>query len=284
MAVNYDALMASSVSGEPCRYDDADAMLYALAVGFGHDPGNRAEFDYVYEGRALRTVPSMAGNLLDFELLAHSGLDTLRLVQAEQKLALYRPLPVAAELKADRQVVAVFDHGRDVGASIVIESEARMAKDDTVLFTLVSTFLARGDGGFGGPSGSRPLLHRMPAREPDLSCELPGRGDQALLFRLTGDRRPLHADRDVARALGFESAPLQEQCVAGIVCRAILNTICEYDFTLISGFDLSFAAPMYPGEVLTTEMWQDRNVVSFRAIVKSRDVVVVDNSKCTLNA
>lgn len=284
MPVNYDALMASNVGGETCRYDDADAMLYALATGFGQDPGERSELDYVYEGRALKTVPSMGGNLLDFAFLDDSGLAIDRVLQSEQQLTLYRPLPAAAELVTDRQVVAVFDHGRDVGASILVETEARMAKDETVLLTLVSTLLATADGGFGGPSGSPPLSHRLPSREPDLTCDLKTRRNQALLFRLTGDRNPLYADAREARTLGFDDTPLQAQCVAGIACRAILKTICEYDFTLISGFDLAFASPMYPGEELCTEMWQDRNIVSFRCIAKARNAVVADHGKCTLAA
>lgn len=284
MPVNYDALMASNVSSEPRRYGDTDAMLYALATGFGQDSAERHELDYVYEGRALKTVPSMGGNLLDFAFLDDSGLAIDRVLQSEQQLTLYRPLPAAAELVTDRQVVAVFDHGRDVGASILVESETRMAKDETVLFTLVSTLLATADGGFGGPSGSPPFCHRLPSREPDLTCDLRSRADQALLFRLTGDRNPLYADEREARALGFDNTPLPAQCVAGIACRAILKTICEYDFTLISGFDLAFASPMYPGEELRTEMWQDRNIVSFRCIAKARNTVVVDHGRCTLAA
>jgi acyl dehydratase len=259
-------------------------MLYALACGFAQNDQQAGEVDFVYEGRALKTVPSMAGNLLDHRFLAKCGWDVHRVQQAEQKLQLYRPLPVAAELRADRRVVAVLDHGKTAGASIMVESEVRMAKDDTVLFTLATTLSARGDGGFGGPEGSLPLPHKMPHREPDLVCELRSRSDQALLFRLTGDRSPQYADPEYAARFGFAAAPLHEQCVSGIACRAVLRTICDYDFTLISGFDLRFGTPLYPGEVVTTEMWQDRNIVSFRCLVKNRDAVVIDSGKCTLSA
>jgi acyl dehydratase len=122
----------------------------------------------------------------------------------------------------------------------------------------------------------------MPKRGPDLSCDLPTRPNQALLFRLSGDRNPLHADPDTAKAAGFDAPIMHGRCTSGIACHAILKTICDYDFTLITGFDVRYSAPVYPGDIITTDMWQDRNVVSFRCRVKERDVVVINNGKCTL--
>lgn len=284
MSVNYDALVACSASDEPRSYSDTDAMLYALAAGFGQNPDEHRERDYVYEGRALKTVPSMGTGLLSLAFLENCGWDARRVSRVRQDLQLYRPLPGSADLRADRRVVAVFDHGRNSGVSIVIESEVRMAKDDTVLFTLGETLLAMGDGGFGGPTGHPPPPHKLPSREADLVCELPSRSDQALLFRLIGDRDPLHGDVALARSLGFDTTPLPEQCVAAMACRAVLRTICEYDFTLIASFELSFVTPLYPGESMKIEMWQDRNVVSFRCVSSAREAVIADHGKCTLVA
>jgi acyl dehydratase len=280
MSVNFDDLLAASVNDLPCRYDTEHAILYALGVGFARDGADRRELDYVYEGRGLRTVPAMAGALLNNDFLSRSGWDASRVFVSEQKLELYRPLPPSAELVADRRVVAVLDHGREHGVSIMIESEVRMAKDGTVLFTLGNTLLAGADGGFGGPEGSGPLPHKLPDRDADLSCELAIYRNQPLMFRLCGDRGPLYVEQATARSLGFRTTPMQEQCVAGIACRAILQTICEFDFTLVTGFDLRFTAPVYPGDSLVTEMWQDRNIVSFRCRVGDRHVI--DNGKCTL--
>jgi acyl dehydratase len=146
------------------------------------------------------------------------------------------------------------------------------------------TLIARGDGGFGGEPGTSPLPHPLPKREPDLSCDIKTRPDQALLFRLSGDRNPLHADPAVAKSVGFPGPVMHGRCTAGIACRAILRTICDYDFTLVTGFDVRFSAPVFPGDLITTEMWQDRNVVSFRCRVIERDSVVINNGKCTLLA
>ena len=259
-------------------------MLYALGVGFGSDPMDENELPYVFENRSLKVVPTMASILTPGDLLADCGWDYSLMVLGEQKLDLFRPLPAKGRLLTDSRVVSVFDKGPDIGAVISVESEVRMAKDDTALFTVGSTVIARGDGGFGGPAGKGAEAHKLPNREPDMSCDLETQADQALLFRLCRDRNPLHADPSLARQAGFERPILHGLCTYGIACRAILKTICDYDFTLISGFNVRFTAPVYPGETITTEMWQDRNVVSFRCRVKERDALVIDNGRCTLAA
>ena len=282
MPIDYEAVLATCVSDEPFEYTEKDSILYALGVGFGSDPLDRRELSYVYEQPGLHTVPTMAGMLLSNTFFDGSGWDYSRVLHSGQNLELYRPLPVAAELLANRHVVSIVDRGARKGARIELESEVRLARDDTVIFTLRSILLARGDGGIGGPSGPVPLPHKMPKRDPDLSCDLPTRPDQALLFRLSGDHNPLHADPDVAKAAGFDAPIMHGRCTSGVACHAILKTICDYDFTLITGFDVRYSAPVYPGDIITTEMWQDRNVVSFRCRVKERDVVVINNGKCTL--
>ena len=284
MPLDYDALMGTRMADRPTHYGDKDGMLYALGVGFGSDPMDENELPYVFENRSLKVVPTMASVLTPGDILADCGLDYSLAVLAEQTLDLYRPLPAKGRLLTDSRVVSVFDKGPDTGAVISVASEVRMAKDDTALFTVGSTVIARGDGGFGGPTGKGTEAHKLPNREPDMTCDLETRSDQALIFRLCRDRNPLHADPSLARQAGFERPILHGLCTYGIACRAILKTICDYDFTLISGFNVRFTAPVYPGETLTTEMWQDRNIVSFRCRVKDRDALVIDNGKCTLSA
>ena len=249
---------------------------------FARDPLDRNELPYVYEGAALRTVPTMASTLKSSAFLSGCGWDYGRVLHGEERVELYRPLPPAAKLLANRRVAAVHDLGAEKGARIVLESELRLAKDDTVLCHISRTLIARADGGFGGERGAPAAPHTLPEREPDLSCILPTRGDQALLYRLVDDQHPLHADPALARRAGFERPILHGRCTFGIACRAILQTICDYDFTLISGLEARFTAPVYPGDTLTTEMWQDGNVVSFRCSVAARHSVVVDHGRCTL--
>jgi acyl dehydratase len=282
MPLDYDALMGTRMADKPTIYNDRDAMLYALGVGFGSDPLDQDELSYVFENRPLKTVPTMASILTPGDLLADCGWDYSRMVLGEQKLELYRPLPANGRLLTDSRVVSVIDKGPNKSALISVESEVRMAKDDTALFTVGSTVVARGDGGFGGPNGKGPEAHKLPDREPDMSCDLETQPDQALLFRLCRDRNPLHADPVLARQVGFEKPILHGLCTYGIACRAILKTICDYDYTLITGFNTRFTASVYPGDTVTTEMWQDRNIVSFRCLVRARDSVVIDNGMCSL--
>ncbi len=285
MALDYDKLMSTVENDLPFSYREADTILYALSVGMGRDPLDRRELEYVYEQcDALKTMPTLASVLVPEMFPVGLGWDYSQILHGEQRLKLYRPLPPAADLLVNKRVVDAFDRGPKLGALILLEAEGRLAADDTVLFTLGCTIVARGDGGFGGPKGRGIPPHRPPKREPDLSCDIETRRDQALLYRLTGDRNPLHADPARARAVGFDRPILHGLCTFGVACKAILQTICDFDYTLIEEFDARFSAPVLPGDTITTDMWQDGNVVSFSCSVKDRDAVVLRNGKCTLSA
>ena len=283
MSLDYDKLMSTVENDLPFSYTDADSMLYALSVGMGRDPLDARELGFVYEqGEPLRTVPTMATVLVPEMFPVGLGWDYNQILHGEQRLKLYRPLPPAADILVSKRVVDAFDRGPSRGALILLEAEGRLASDDTALFTLGCSIVARGDGGFGGPKGKGIPPHRTPRREPDLSCAVETRADQALLYRLTGDRNPLHADPARAQAVGFERPILHGLCTLGVACKAVLQTICDYDHTLIEEFDARFSAPVLPGDTITTDMWQDGNVVSFRCCVKERDAIVLRNGKCTL--
>jgi acyl dehydratase len=247
------------------------------------DPLDLKELPYVYEqGKIFKTVPTFATVLVPDMFPPGLGWDFSQVLHSEQRMQLHRPLPSKADLLINKRVSDVFDWGPRKGALFLFEAEGRLASDDTVLFTLGCTVMARGDGGFGGPNGKGPRPHRAPRRDPDLSCDLSTREDQALLFRLTGDRNPLHADPREAAKAGFDRPILHGMCSYGIACRAILKTICDYDYTLIKSFDARFTSPVVPGDVITTDMWRDGNVVSFRCTVKERDTIVLRNGKCIL--
>jgi len=284
MAIDYDTLMDAAHTDIPVSYVEKDAVLYALGVGFGNDPNDAAELPFVFEQRGPHTVPTFASMLSPDVFLQESGCDLRHVLHTTQALELYRPLPPAGNFLVNQKVIGVYDRGTGKGVEIEAESELRRRSDDTVICTLSSGLIARADGGFGGPPPAVRDRHVPPDREADLVCDLPTRPDQALLFRLSGDFNPLHVDPLAARAAGFLSPILHGRCTYGIACHAVLKTVCDYDFTLITGFDVRFSAPVIPGDLLTTEMWQDRNIVSFRCTVKARDVVVINNGKCTLAA
>ena len=285
MALDYDQLMSTSVVDLPFSYGDKETMLYALSIGIGRDPVKQRELPFVSElAGAPATIPAMATVLVPDMFPPDLGWDFSQVLHAEQRMQLYRPLPPAADLLINKRIVAVYDRGPKLGAVVMFEAEGRLAKDDTALFTIGNTIVARGDGGFGGPNGKGPRPHRPPRRDPDLSCEISTRRDQALLYRLNGDRNPLHADPKLAQSVGFEKPILHGLCTYGVACHAILQTICDYDATLITGMDARFSSPVLPGDTIITDMWQDGNIVSYQCSVKERDLVVVRNGMCTLAA
>lgn len=282
MAINYDKLMGLKLVGDRFTYTDRETMLYAVGIGMGRDPYDESELPYVFEKPALKTVPTLATVLTRVPLLKDCGYDYTKVVHGEQRLTLHRPLEPEGELIADSRVVEAYDKGPGKGAVIYSETAAKSAADGKPIFTLVSTTFARGDGGFGGPSGSGPEPHKLPERKPDLTVSLETRKDQALLYRLSGDRNPLHADPELAKRVGFPVPILHGLCTYGTACRAILQSVCKYDHTRITGFDVRFSAPVYPGETILTDIWVDGRTVSFRCRLAEREVTVINNGKCTL--
>ncbi len=283
MPLNYEQLMSLKRDGDRFSYTDRETMLYAIGVGMGADPLNRDELPYVFEQPALKALPSMATVLARVPLLKDCGYDYTKVVHGEQCLTLHRPLPPEGELVASARVTAAYDKGVGKGAVIYSEAVVRSAADGKPMFTLRSSTFARGDGGFGGPSGSGPQPHAIPDRKPDATAILPTRKDQALLYRLNGDRNPLHADPDLAGRVGFPAPILHGLCTYGIACRAILQTVVAYDHTRITAFDVRFSAPVYPGESIATDIWVDGAVVSFRCRIPGRgDVMVINNGRCGL--
>jgi len=283
MAINYDEIMQLQATGTPFSYKDREVMLYALGIGFGRDPLNEAELSFVYEN-GLRTVPTLSTVVSwGSAIVGRTGINYLMVLHGEQRLTVHRPMPVAAEITADERVAGVFDKG-EKGAFVIIEKILRLKDTGEKLCTLSATTVARGDGGFGGPKEGAPEPHPLPTRAPDIVHACDTRPDQAFLYALSGDRNPLHRDPRVAKMAGFPRPILHGLCTYGTACRAVISTVCNYDADRIAGFDGRFSAPVFPGETIVTEMWVDGNIVSFRSKVSERDVVVINNGKCTLAA
>ena len=288
MPIDYEHLMSLRSRGDRVHYTDRDVLLYALGVGFGRDPANWNERSYVTEHAGLKTLPSFAsilvGNGASNNLLDDCGWDATQVVLRDESVHLERPIDESGTLLMDSEVAAVLDRGADGGALITVESRARREQGGQAVFTVRRTWLARGDGGFGGPRGSLASPHGPPERRPDMTQTLETRPDQALLFRLSADWNPLHVDPAVAKQNGLPGPSLHGLCLQGIACHAILQVICEYDHTLIRSLAVSYAGPAYPGETLVAELWQDANIVSCRLRVLERDAVVLDQGRCVLAA
>ena len=270
-------------------YSDRDTLLYAVAIGMGRDPNDAQELQYVCESVGHRVVPTAATVLNQPKSMNRSARPALTskmnyglLLHGEQRLAVHQPLPPAAETRISTRTTGVYDKGAK-GALVTNETAVKLA-DGSPLYTVGSTLFFRGDGGFGGSADGAPVPHPIPERDPDAVCEMPGRIDQAFVYALCGDRNPLHRDPDIARKAGFDQPILHGLCSYGIACHAVLKTMLDYDQTRMTGFDVRFSAPVYPGETQVVEMWRDDNIVSFRVRIKERDVVSINNGKCTIAA
>jgi acyl dehydratase len=282
MPINYDHVMSLTSKDETFTYSERDTMLYALGIGLGGDPMDKAELGFVYEN-GLKTVPTMATVIAwGAGRLGDSGINYSMVVHGEQRVTLHRPLPAAATILADTGFIACLDKGAGKGAVLISETHIRDQKDNAPLCTLTSSIFARADGGFGGPSEGGPELHTLPERAPDREVDIATRPDQALLYRLSGDRNPLHSDPDFAKMVGFPRPILHGLCTYGITCRAVMSAYCDQDASQILSHDVRFSAPVFPGETISVALWRDGNVISFEARVKSRDVVVIKNGKAVL--
>lgn len=283
-----EAELSQQAEQIPGSYTDRDSLLYAVAIGLGRDPMDPKELEYVCETVGNRVVPTAATVLSRPNWLGGnsqtlmSKMNFALMLHGEQRLVMHQPLPAAAETLISTRTTGVYDKGEGKGALLISETDVKLS-DGSPLVTLGSTLFYRADGGFGGQSEGAPVPHPLPDREPDAVCEMPGRIDQAILYALCGDRNPLHRDPEFARKAGFDRPILHGLCSYGIACHAVLKTILDYDQSRITGFDVRFSAPVFPGETQIVDLWQDGKVISFRVRIKERGVVSINNGKCTIN-
>ncbi len=266
-------------------YTQRDSILYALSLGFGSEPTNPQHLRFVYE-RGLESFPTMA------VVLGHPGawmadpetcIDLLRVLHGEQHLRLHRPLPPSGELRAVNRVTEVLDKGAGKGALITIERQLfDAAGGGDPYSTQQAVIFARGNGGFGGPTGPSRPPHPLPQREPDATVDIATLPQSALLYRLNGDYNPLHADPEVAARAGFPAPILHGLASFGIAARAVFEAAGWPAASRLEAIGLRFSAPVFPGESIRTELWEEPQGFSFRASVLERDTVVLNNGYARL--
>jgi acyl dehydratase len=282
MTIVYEKVMALSVPPVEVTYGPKDCMLYALGVGLGQDPMNEDELEFVYE-KQLKVLPTMATVLgYGVSWAREAGIDQLRVVNGEQGFTLHKPLEPEATVVGRSRIIEVIDKGAGKGALILSERKVSDKASGELIATITQTAFCRGDGGFGGPPRQAPAPHPIPERAPDMFCDLPTRPEMALIYRLSGDYNPLHAEPAFARAAGFERPILHGLGTFGVSGHAVLKTLCGYDPNRLAAFAGRFSAPVFPGETIRTEMWLDGAVVSFRARVLERDVIAINNGRAEI--
>jgi acyl dehydratase len=256
MPINPDAVGTKS---EPERrsWTSRDSMIYALGVGAGaEDPADELAFTTENsQDVAQRALPTQAVVLGMGGLGAYAALGTFNpamLVHGEQSVTLERELPVAGEVEAVTEVVGVYDKGS--GALVTTRTTANLVSDGQPLFTTTMGAFIRGEGGWGGDRGPSSRFE-APERAPDHEITYPTRTDQALLYRLSGDRNPLHSDPKFAALAGFPRPILHGLCTYGFTGRALLHALCGGDPARFRSMSGRFSSPVFPGEALTVRIW-----------------------------
>lgn len=285
MAIDPAALLRRAFAPVRQRYEAHQTMLYALGVGLGSNPLDGHELRYVYE-KDLQALPSMVqvlGHPGFWARQADTGITWQRLVHVGQRFVLHGRLAPAGEIIAQNRVSALYDRGAERGAVLVQSREVRDAASGDLIATIEQTSLLRGDGGFGGQPDPAGPPAPLPDRAPDMVCELATPAQLALLYRLSGDLNPLHADPEVARAAGFERPILHGMCTMGIACHAIIRSALDHEASRLRSMAVRFSAPFLPGETLRTEIWREGAGLRFRALSRDRGAVVLNHGEAGLH-
>jgi acyl dehydratase len=265
------ALAAEPRTGE-LSWDHKDVQLYHLGIGAGVPATDPDELRYTLESR-LHVLPSFAtvagaGSPGVIGGLSMPGIevDLARVLHGGQSLTLHRPLPVAGTATATSRIAAVYDKGK--AAVLVMRTD--VADTDGPLWTNDAQIFVRGEGGWGGDRGPSARLD-PPTGEPDRTVERPIREDQALLYRLSGDWNPLHADPEFAKLAGFERPILHGLCTYGITLKAVVDTLLGEDVNRVRAYTTRFAGVVYPGETLRIRMWRGDGEVRVAVSAVQRD-------------
>ena len=289
--IDVDAALGYQYPEQQSSYDERDVALYALGVGAARDPNNEADLALVYEmsGKGMKVLPSFgvipAINTVFNQAKAgleapglKFGLD--RILHGEQYTELLRPLPTHAKLTTKATVKSIFDKGK--GATVTTAFVTYDESGDALVKNEVTTFV-RGAGGWGGERGPSADVNVPPDRAPDKVIEEKTSENQALLYRLSGDWNPLHADPQFAKNFGFAKPILHGLATFGFATRAVINAFApDQDPRFVKSIRVRFAATVLPGETIITEMWKQGDTIIFRCKNKEKNEVCISNAAIEL--
>ncbi|HEV8628637.1 MAG TPA: MaoC/PaaZ C-terminal domain-containing protein [Acidimicrobiia bacterium] len=281
MPIDAGAALSAAIPSFSSSWDADDVILYHLGIGASlgkaTDP---AELAYTYEQKLVvlptfGVVPAFPGLVL-----AATGqvpglqINPVMVLHGEQDLEIHKPIPTSATVEHRPRIASIYDKGK--AALVTVEVESGPAGDP--LFTNRFTIFARGEGGFRGDPNSPTPGNTPPEREPDAVVESPTMSHQALIYRLSGDKNPLHADPDFAKLGGFDTPILHGLCTYGIACKATVDTLLGGDVTAVARYGVRFAGVVFPGETVVTSMWREPDRIVLSATTKERGQPVLSNA------
>lgn len=279
MSLNPDAV-GEETGPKRVAWSPEDCMLYSLGVGAGVD-----ELEFTTENtqgvqqQVLPTFPVVLG--MDSRVLKLIGeFDLAKLVHAAQAVEVPGPLPTSGAVVTTSRVANMYD--KSTAALVVIESDSVDEDTEALLFRTTSSLYIAGAGGWGGERGPKSSWSQ-PTWEPEHQVEYSTREDQALLYRLCGDRNPLHSDPAFARRAGFDRPILHGLCTFGFAGRALLHTVARRDVVRLHAIDARFAAPVWPGNTLCFDIWSTQDDIALFQARRDDGSLVLTNGRCTLD-
>jgi acyl dehydratase len=278
VAIDLDKVLGAELPDVPTAWDPDDIILYHLGLGAGNPPTDPNELEYTYEGN-LKVLPTWAV-IPTFASFAQIGsipgldINFALVLHGEQDTEVFAPVPPQAKVTNIGRVANVWDKGK----AAVVDLEIDTVDDEgNKLFTNRMSLFARGEGGFGGDPGPSMSVD-LPDREPDYVIASPTLPQQALLYRLSGDKNPLHADPAFAKLGGFDTPILHGLCTYGVVAKAVVDHVFDGDVSVFGRFRTRFAGVVYPGETIVTNAWEDGDRVLLAVTTEERGAPVLSNA------
>ncbi len=279
MPIDPNVAVGAQLPDVSFSWSASDVALYNLAVGAASDPMDIEGLRYI-DDVAPKVLPSFATVAASFHAteapkVAFPGIDIdlAKVVHGSQEVIAHRALPATGSATTNTTIVEV----QDKGSAAVVIQEAVTSDADGPLWTTRSSIFAKGEGGFGGDRGTSSRV-AYPDRAADHRITVPTLPNQALLYRLCGDRNPLHSDPAFAKAAGFERPILHGLCSYGLVCRALADELFDGDVSAIGGYAATFAGVVFPGETLIVDVWDEPDAPDGSRLLVTASIAERDNS------
>lgn len=277
MPIDLGVALGADLEPVEFSWTSSDVQTYHLALGAGTDPMDVRELRYLTDGtpQVLPTFSSVAASfhMTEPPRVSFPGveIELSRVLHASEGVTVPRPLPPSGSARAITRITDIWDKGK---AAVILNETTVTASDGTVLWRTKRSIFARGEGGFGGERGPSTSVS-APDRAPDVEIDIPVLPQQALLYRMCGDRNPLHSDPGFAAAAGFPRPILHGLCTYGMTCKALVDKLLDGDASAVGSYGGRFAGVVYPGETIRASVWRDDGRYVGLVTVPSRDNVTV---------